>query len=142
MNRLLILVFATLLAMMTALWISDAMSQVKPSTTITKKQEQPQPQVSGAETVTSQAQNLPVESRVEILEREIRKLRSELNQLSASTKKLNREFSGHRHRIHEGAMWVPAVSLWDDTLRNNVRHQFIMFPNHARLETSAPLRRE
>lgn len=142
MNRLLNLVLATLIAMTIALWIPDAMSQAKPGTTIAKKQEQPQPQLTAAKTVTSQAQNLAVETRVEILEREIRTLRSELNQLSASTKKLNREFSGHRHRIYEGAMWLPAVSLWDDTLRNNVRHQFIMFPNRPGLETGTPLRGE
>lgn len=85
MNRMLRVTMATLLGAIAGFWLSAAMTQVQPSTTITKRaQKLPDTTtVSPSSRITAEQQPLPLETRVAILEREVATLRTQVGQLIA-----------------------------------------------------------
>lgn len=103
MNKISLIVVVILLSAITGFWISDAMSQVKPATTITKKAK-PLPQdVSASTRVTAQSQQLDLETRVAALERH-------LNELVAENRAFRSEYAGHKH----GARHVNSARIFAD----------------------------
>lgn len=120
MNKVSSIVVVILLSAITGFWISDALSQVKPATTITKKAKPLPLEVSASTKVTAQSQELDLETRVAALERRVRELQTENRQLRD-------EYAHHRHgTTHINANRVRAEdALHDAALRQRYRGHFV-----------------